>query len=119
MLRSSAITRTVDRETVSGRYQLVDSRDNGRRLLLESGLKFGSTGKNVYAIKEGDPLSASIRCERRLDLARDGWSIRVETTSWMTADLESFHVTNVLDAYEGDTRVFNKAWTFSVPRDMV
>jgi putative CocE/NonD family hydrolase len=119
MLRSPAITRNLERETISGRYRLVDHRDSGRRRLLESGLEFGSTGKNIYAIKEGDPLSASIRCERRLDLARGGWSIRIETASWMTADPESFHVTNVLDAYEGDTRVFNKAWTFSVPRDMV
>jgi hypothetical protein len=37
----------------------------------------------------------------------------------MTADAESFHVTNTLDAYEGATRVFAKTWSCAVPRDLV
>ena len=30
-----------------------------------------------------------------------------------------FRVTNVLDAYEGDTRIFSKACTDVVPRDLI
>jgi hypothetical protein len=37
----------------------------------------------------------------------------------MTADGESFRVTNNLDAYEGNQRVFSKSWDFTVPRDLV
>jgi hypothetical protein len=43
----------------------------------------------------------------------------VETDSRMTADADVFRVTNVLDAFEGETRIFTKAWTFSAPRDLV
>ena len=35
----------------------------------------------------------------------------------MTADREMFHVTEVLNAYETDARVFTKTWTHHVPRD--
>ena len=37
----------------------------------------------------------------------------------MTGDSEVFRVTNALEAYEGNTRVFAKSWQFSVPRDLV
>ena len=40
-------------------------------------------------------------------------------TSTMSAGAETFTVTNVLDAYEGDTRVFTKTRSFQVPRDLV
>jgi hypothetical protein len=37
----------------------------------------------------------------------------------MSATAGAFLVTNVLDAYEGDRRVFSKTWHVDVPRDCV
>jgi hypothetical protein len=37
----------------------------------------------------------------------------------MTSDAEHFYITNVLDAYEGNVRVFNKSWHVKVPRHLV
>jgi hypothetical protein len=37
----------------------------------------------------------------------------------MTADADSFFVTNELTAYEGEAQVFNKSWDFQVARDLV
>ena len=37
----------------------------------------------------------------------------------MTGDADSFRVTNSLDAYEGEVRVFARTWEFSTPRDLV
>ena len=54
-----------------------------------------------------------------IKIGRGDWRTRVETNSFMTADAATFRVTNMLDAYEGDTRVFSKTWTFTVPRDLV
>jgi uncharacterized protein len=52
------------------------------------------------------------------DCYRPGdWRTRLETDSLLTADATTFHATNRLDAYEGETRVFHKIWAFSVPRD--
>ena len=37
----------------------------------------------------------------------------------MTADAGHFHVSNWLDAYEGGTAVFTRAWTKAIPRRLV
>jgi hypothetical protein len=74
---------------------------------------------DIYTIVEHDPLSATVRCERWLEYQRGDWQVRLETTSTMTGDTATFHVTNLLDAYEGNTRIFTKTWTFNVPRDFV
>jgi len=43
----------------------------------------------------------------------------VETLSVMTSDKDHFHLTNVLDAYEGQVRVFTKSWTRKIRREWV
>jgi hypothetical protein len=42
---------------------------------------------------------------------------RVETRSTLTATRERFHLTNAVDAYEGETRLAARTWTRSIPRD--
>jgi hypothetical protein len=50
---------------------------------------------------------------------RGDWQVRIETSSSMTADAAHFYVSNLLNAYEGNTRVFTKSWTFKTPRNLV
>jgi hypothetical protein len=71
----------------------------------------------VYRIVEGDPLSATTRSERSIAIGRGDWRTRVETVSTMSATAGDYHVTNMLEAYEGDTRVFAKTWHAVIPRD--
>jgi hypothetical protein len=37
----------------------------------------------------------------------------------MSSTADEFQITNVLEAFEGDCRVFAKTWHFAVPRDHV
>ena len=37
----------------------------------------------------------------------------------MTADADFFLLTDSVDAYEGDRRVFSRSWTRSIPRDHI
>jgi putative CocE/NonD family hydrolase len=119
IIRSGSKRRAVHHDSIEGRYQLVEHSDGGRRRLLDSGLEFEADASNTFSLVEGEPLSASVRCERAITIARRDWHTRVETSSLMSADAAHFHVSNVLDAYEGHTRVFTKSWSFSVPRDLV
>jgi uncharacterized protein len=75
--------------------------------------------RETYRIKEGRPLSLSACITRGLELQREEWHIRIETTSRMTADTTHFHLSNQLDAFEGGTRVFTTASNKSIPRDFV
>jgi hypothetical protein len=118
-LRSDSRQRTVEHDLIENRWRLVDHLDGGLRRLEADGLEFGSTETNSYTIVEGEPLSAMVRCDRTIHLGRGEWQTRIETSSVMSADAEQFHVSNTLDAYEGNTRVFTKSWHCAVPRDLV
>ena len=97
---------------------MLDQFDEGRNR-LSNGIVYDSLVVNEFSIVEGEPTSASVECTRKIELSRDGWVTRAETSSVMTSDREYFHLTNVLDAYEGQTRVFTKSWTRKIRRDLV
>jgi hypothetical protein len=119
VLRTPSRERTTRRDDIRGVYQIVDRRNQGMRRLVASGLEIESFSVDAETIIEGDPLSAEARCERTIKIGRGDWQTRMETVSTMTSDAETFYVTNGLDAYEGNTRIFSKSWTFRVRRDWV
>lgn len=101
---------------------LVETESVGRESairLLADGLEYSSTGRNLHRIVQGKPLSAYNRCERDIVIARDDWRVRVHTVSTMSSTENDFHLTNVLEGYEGDARVFVKTWDIAIPRDHV
>ena len=118
VLRSADATRSVNYDVTSGRLQMVDNNDEGR-MRLANGLVYDSRILNIYSIVEKQPTSASVECKRQIEISRGSWDIRVETNTLMTSDQEYFYLTNVLDAYEGTTRVFTKSWTRKIRRDLV
>ena len=119
VLRTDKRTRIIERDLISGVTTLVDESDEGHRRLLPDGIEYATTGQETFTIVDGDPLSASVRSERRIELGRGEWRTRVETISTLTADAENFHVTNTVNAYEGSTRVFVRSREFKVRRDWV
>jgi len=112
--------RELTHDLATGRAQLtVRTEHNGAYRLVEADLEIDETAVDTYGIVEGDPLSASVRCEWSIGLARDGWRTRIETSSVLTADASSFLLTDALDAYEGERRVFTKRWSVAIPRDFL
>ena len=87
--------------------------------LLDSNLEFGQTIRDTFSVVEGDPLSAEARTDVQLWLKRDDWHTRVETSSTMSATGDEFLLSNDLQAYEGNTRVYSKAWRSRIRRDLV
>ena len=97
---------------------MINTVDDGHRL-LDDGLGYREHERDVYHIVDGAPLSARVECERAFSVGRTDWRVTVRTVSTMSATASSFQVTNVLDAYEGDDRVFARTWNAEVPRDCV
>jgi len=50
---------------------------------------------------------------------REDWAVRTITRTVLTCDPQNFYLRAELDAYEGDTRVFSKNWSRTIPRDLV
>ncbi len=119
VLRTSNVERTRQMDGVTGRTEQKNRFDFGRVRYTDNGLEVEDITTDTYTIVEGDPLSATARSDRFLEYQRGDWHIRLKTSSTMTADAEKFYVTNLLEAYEGNGRVFAKTWTFSVARDNV
>jgi hypothetical protein len=112
--------RRVSYDIVAGRWALAaDLSYFGSFRIAESGLEYSERGRDTFTVVEGDPLSAEAGSSWSIALGRGDWRTRVETESRMTGDSDVFRVTNVLEAYEGNMRVFAKAWQSSVPRDLV
>ena len=103
----------------TGRFELTFVQDYGGRRRLPSGIESETTGADVFAIVAGDPLSAGTRSDRSTIVARGDWNVRVETSSVLSADADSFLATSAVEAFEGDVRVFAKSWTRSIPRNLV
>ncbi len=118
VLRTEDASRTLRYEVTTGRLEMVDTFDEGRNR-LSNGLVYDSRVTNTFSIVDKQPTSASVECKREIEISRDDWNTRVETSSLMTSDKEFFHLTNVLNAYEGAVRVCTKSWARKIRRDMV
>jgi hypothetical protein len=118
-LSSGGRTRTLRRDVVSGLAQIIDHGERGGFRILANGTEYDRSSMDIYSIVEGDPLSASVQCDLTIKIGREAWRVRIETSSLMTADSYTFRVTNILNAYEGNIRVFSKTWNFSVARNLV
>lgn len=52
-------------------------------------------------------------------MSRGDWKIRTITRTVLTSTPEHFRVAAMLDAYEGDQRVFSRNWHETIARDLV
>ena len=113
--------RSVRRDLASSRHELIGVGVDhfGARRLVRDELLYVERAIDTFEIAEGEPLSAMARSEWTIELERGDWRVRVETSSALSGDAEAFGVTNVLDAYEGDARIFAKTWSRRLPRDLV
>jgi putative CocE/NonD family hydrolase len=110
--------REMRRDAATGTVEVISTSSDGHRL-LDDGLEYRERERDVLRIVAGDPLSAMVTCERDFAVGRDDWRVTVRTTSTMSGTATAFGVTNVVDAYEGERRVFTKTWHAKLPRDNV
>jgi putative CocE/NonD family hydrolase len=116
----SSGSREVTHEIATGMQSIVHELGYLQSVrVLDPGTDYVEQGRDVYSLLEDDPLSAQTRSERSVSISRGSWQTRVETISTLTGTVDSFQVTNVLEAFEGPRRVFARTWHSTVPRDCV
>jgi hypothetical protein len=104
----------IDRMT--GDIELNCEFDHGSVTYAHNGITLDDTARDVYRINENDPLSASVRCERKTKMSGKSWRIRVETESEMSCDANYFYLVNTMRGYEEEKLVFEKTWQKKVVR---
>jgi predicted acyl esterase len=84
---------------------------------LPSGLEYRDYDPVTLTIRDDDPLSARVECERLVEVGRAGWRTRVHVRSQMTASASDYLITSVIEAYEGDTRIHARTFQSTIPRN--
>src|SRR5262249_7564424 len=111
--------RELHEDATSGATTFTIHRDRGAVHLHDINLFVDGGATERFSIVEGDPLSAKADLTWRYRVKRGDWDIRTECRTVLTASKEAFHLRAWLDAFEGETRVFAKNWSFDIPRDGV
>jgi putative CocE/NonD family hydrolase len=111
--------RRLRRDLSNGETEIeFDWRPSGARI-IDTDTEMVEDNITTYRIVEGDPLSATVSTEVVVSLDRPGWSTSVRATGTMSADVRRFIVTTALEAFEGNARVFARAYNYEFPRDGV
>jgi uncharacterized protein len=111
-------SREIRRDVASGRVDIESGGESSLKL-LEDGLEHRSVARLLHRIVEGEPLSAFNSYERDIWVSRGDWRTRVHTVSTISSTAEEFQLTNLVEGYEGDCRIFAKTWRRALPRDHV
>jgi uncharacterized protein len=100
--------------------------DNRGGLFGEGVIRFEETGttlshdmRRAFAIAAEDPLAATYVVSQTYEIGRDGWRIRLESRSEMTATASHFHLRSTLTAFENGQQAASRAWADAIARDCV
>jgi hypothetical protein len=115
-LRARRPEHLIGYDPASGELGVRIRRDFGGGKRLPSGMEYSEYDPTTLTIREGDPLSAKVVCERRIRMRRGEWSTRIELKSTMTCSLHGYLLNTVIDAYEGDTRIHTRTFVRTIPR---
>ena len=118
-LRPPQRRRELARDIVSGATTITAYLDRGSERLPGTDLTFDSNTVLHHRIRDDDPLSAEVEAASIYEMARGSWKIRTETRTRLSSTREEFLISASLEAFEGDTQVFHKAWERRIPRDGV
>jgi putative CocE/NonD family hydrolase len=116
-LRARRPEHLIGYDPASGELTVRIRRDFGGGQRLPSGMEYSEYDPTTLTIHDGDPLSAKVVCERRIEMRRGPWRTRIELSSTMTASAHEYLLSTVIDAYERDTRVHSRTFTRAIPRN--
>jgi hypothetical protein len=115
-----AYRRTVERNDVTGELVQRVSSGGGMHRLNKLGWEFGSSVDQSFTVRDGDPTSARMEIRWTTHFRRPGtdFDVRSETRSTLACTQDKFLYWADEEAYEGERRVYARAWSTEVERDL-
>ena len=93
-------------------------KDEGRKVIDEvGGLETSDWTTERYGFERAEYESAFGEVHAKRSFERGAWKVRTETRTRRTSDVSRFYLHVTLDAFEGESRVFAKTWSLSIPCD--
>ena len=118
-LRPETHTRRQEIDMVTCITSLIIEDDFGKVQDTDHGLINGSIAREHWSIHPDDPLSAHGTCHWTDELERDDIALRTEAKCEMWSDSTHFHLTATIEAFENGTRVYHRAITDKIARDLL
>jgi hypothetical protein len=112
---SRVIERDVGRRTVTVRAE----ENEGRAVIVDTGVEIGRWVRERLSITEGDPLSAETEMGSVFTYAKGAWRTRVEGRCRLRATRTEWLLSADLDAWDGDEQIFSRHLDVPIPRDLV
>jgi putative CocE/NonD family hydrolase len=116
VLEAGGRSRTIRTDLLSGETVVEVADSSGRNLYDSIGLEAEARSTERYRIVESDPLSCSAEVTWTWLFSRDAWNVRTEMRTRVTSTRTHFVVTANLEAYEGEKKVFGRAFEEKIKR---
>lgn len=115
-LRPENHIRRKETDMVTGLTSLIIEDDFGKVRDLDHGLITGSIARERWDIHPDNPLSAKGSCHWTDEVERNEICLRTEARCTMWSDENNFHLSAKLEAFENDTRIYERSITDKISR---
>ncbi|MBG9983620.1 CocE/NonD family hydrolase [Aerococcaceae bacterium DSM 111022] len=116
VIEEGSRTREIRHDLVNDVWTIDDYAKEGLRTLPHLGITYGTVNHNTYALKNGDPLSATVTSDWDITVSDRDIDTRTVTHSKMSCDADNFYLYNEIIGYNEGSRVFFKSWNKTIPR---
>ena len=84
---------------------------------LPDGLTIATYGRESTRATVAETIGAEWRSRREVTMSRGDWQTKISVDATLRAELEVFVVEQVVEAYEGATRLRRRTWQRRIPRN--
>ena len=119
VVEAPSTVRVIERDVVTGTVTVRAEENDGRAVIVDTGVEIGRWVKERLAITEGDPLSAETEMGSTFTYAKGPWQTRVAGVCRLRATRTEWLLSADLDAWEGDAPIFSRHADVAIPRDLV
>ncbi|HSK47859.1 MAG TPA: CocE/NonD family hydrolase [Coriobacteriia bacterium] len=102
-----------------GDRSVTAEREMAESVFAGDDLRIRTEGTGRWIVRDEEPLSARFECARDYLLERGDWRVKVLCASEMTADSDTFLVTEQLTVFDGDEVFFAHEDTFEIARGLL
>ena len=112
-------SRVIERDVGKGTVTIRAEENEGRAVIVDTGVEIGRWVTERLAITEGDPLSAETEMGSIFTYAKGDWQTKVSGRCTLRATRTHWRLSADLDAWEGDEKIFSRHVDVPIARDLV
>ncbi len=119
MVEPPSSSRVIERDVGRGTVTIRAEENEGRAVIVDTGVEIGRWVKERLTITEGDPLSAETEMGSIFTYAKGGWRTKVSGRCTLRATRTRWLLSADLDAWDGDEQILSRHLEVPIRRDLV